>query len=124
MTEVNNMKLKNTKTGETFSIHFHANNKVPTYFEAGEKSVPATVNGEKTKLVLNPKRATSNRVNFQYTSDKGVLVNAAVDNDVFWTQINELVEKKSKAVVALELAEGRVKAATEAPAAEAAAVAA
>lgn len=111
------MRVINTKTGKSYSVHFHAYNKVPTYFEAGAKSVPATVDGNKTKLVIHPTRETSNRVNFQLFDAEGKVTNVAVDNPEFWSEVNTAVEAKSKAVWQLTTATGRRKAeATEAPA--------
>lgn len=91
------MKVTNVKTGISYSVHFHANNKVPTYFDAGVRSVPATVDGNRTRLVLHPTRDTSNRVNFQTFDAEGKVTNCAVDNASFWDEVNAAVVAKSKA---------------------------
>ena len=83
-------------TSKSFSVRVH--DKKPSYFDAAEKSLTATIDGVKQKLVLHPKRETSNRVNFQSAKPDTWLF---VDND----ELHKLVREGGNLV--FTTAEGR-----------------
>lgn len=55
-----------TKTAAAVTKSFAArvHDKKPSYFDEATKSLTVTIDGAKQKLVLHPKRESSNRVNF------------------------------------------------------------
>ena len=98
------IEFKNNEVTESFSVHFHANNKKPAYFDAAQRAYKnATINGEKAILVLHPKRDSSNRVNF-IVGDK----NVAVDNEKFRNFVAGLITAQSTRKLTITTAEGRV----------------
>lgn len=95
-------RLVNTVTKESFSIHFHADNKKPSYFDEAKRSRKVTLDGKPAVFVMHPTRDTSNRVNFQIGEGKK-LRNVAVDNAKFWDAVMAAKDN----TLQFETAEGR-----------------
>lgn len=91
-----------------FAARLH--DKKPSYMDAAEKSKAVTIDGKPAKLVLHPKRETSNRVNFTGTKKDTWFY---VDSD----ELHAMIAAKGGKALTFKTAEGRAaNPAKEAPA--------